>query len=66
MECLVRLAEEKYIKPKICETYQSAVDKLINDHFYEMFNKYDHQAFRDKKYWNEECEMVILKYKVHL
>ena len=66
MECLVRLADEKYIKSKICETFQEAVDKLINDHFYEMFNKYDHQDFRNKKYWNEECEMVILKYKVHL
>ena len=39
MEVLVRIAEEKYVKSKICNTYAEAIQKLIEDHCLDKFKR---------------------------
>lgn len=65
MEVIVRLAEEKFVKSKVCESYFEAVKKIIEEHFIEKFKRSFHfiNTWREKYYWIEECDIVLKYYK---
>ena len=65
MEVLVRLAEEKYVKSKVCGNYYESVKKIIEDHYLEKFKRSYHfiNTWREKYYWIEECDIVLKYYK---
>ncbi len=65
MECLIRIADEKYMKKgaQVSNNHVEAVDTMIQEHFSSIYDKFDSQAWREKNYWNEECDDVYKTYK---
>lgn len=53
LEILVRLAIDKYLKSKICLTFEGAVIKFFDEHVLTYFKNYKFFMFRIEKLWNE-------------
>ena len=47
LECIVRLAEAKYLKTNICTTYVTSIRKLLDEHILRMEEQDEWQEFRD-------------------
>ncbi|KAL4496016.1 hypothetical protein ABPG72_015438 [Tetrahymena utriculariae] len=61
LEVIARIAIDKYIRSGACKQAQECLDnffgsKQVREKFEEIE---DPQAWRDKKYWIEECDIVI-------
>ncbi|KAL4463939.1 hypothetical protein ABPG74_005876 [Tetrahymena malaccensis] len=64
MEVLVRIAEEKYIlKTKKSASYFEAISQMWNEHLEKEFTSHSPQAWREQRYWNEECDYCLKNYK---
>jgi hypothetical protein len=46
MECLFRIAEEKYVKSQTAPDYTGAISMLLDNHCVPYFKKYDSQKWR--------------------
>lgn len=63
MDMIVKLAEEKYIfKYQETKSYSEAVLKLWEEHLNEEMISHGSQEWRNERYWNEECDMVLKYY----
>jgi hypothetical protein len=56
------LADDKFVKTKICSNIVEGVKKLFDDHLNGEFKKYDQTGWRNNVYWTEEVDIV---YKVY-
>ena len=66
MEMLVRNANDKYIKSKVCGSWSEAIDKITQDLLPYML-ACDYQEWRETTYWTEGCDMIFhKKYGFHL
>jgi len=63
MECLVRIAEQKYIISKVTESYAEAIALFWEEHLKEEFVLYDPHIWRVTRYWNEECDYCLKNYR---
>jgi len=63
MEVMVRVAEERYIKPGTAQNFAEAVEISLRDNLMPIYNKYNAQIWRDEKYWNEQCDDALKYYK---
>ena len=63
MEVMVRIAEERYIKGGVTQTFAEAMEICIRDNLQPIYSKYDAQLWRDEKYWCESCDDALKYYK---
>lgn len=61
MEVFVRLAIDKFIKSGITKSYFEAVKNTVENHLEPFMEQFDCHAWRRKKLWNEECDLVFKK-----
>eukprot|EP00357_Protocruzia_adherens_P001184 CAMPEP_0115016550 /NCGR_PEP_ID=MMETSP0216-20121206/27513_1 /TAXON_ID=223996 /ORGANISM="Protocruzia adherens, Strain Boccale" /LENGTH=922 /DNA_ID=CAMNT_0002387047 /DNA_START=323 /DNA_END=3091 /DNA_ORIENTATION=+ len=59
MEILARLAMDKYIMKGNCQSFPTAVRKLLKDSVLKKYGDLDSHNFRVEKLWNEECDIVF-------
>jgi len=38
---MIRIANDKYLKPGVCDNWEEAVKKLIDEDFYHVMRNYD-------------------------
>ena len=57
-ECLVRIADCKYCKPKVVGTISEAFAKLI-DRLQDKYQPYPIQMFREQLLWTREVNLVL-------
>ena len=62
LEILVRIAIDKYIKNKICDTASEAVVRLFQEHVSKTLNSYNIKGWRESRLWNEKCDLVLKAY----
>lgn len=64
LEALSRLSLDKYLRNKEVQTSEDAIKAMIYDEtLVEKFAEVgDHQVWRDTRYWNEACDMILKKY----
>ena len=59
IEILVRIAQEKFLKPGICKTLSEGLEMLIERHIIPENRASEWQGFRDELIWNLECNDVL-------
>ncbi|EAR90528.1 hypothetical protein TTHERM_00118760 (macronuclear) [Tetrahymena thermophila SB210] len=66
LELIVRIACDKYMRNGNCKNVQKTLNKFFSrKSVSQMFEEIeDPQQWRDQRYWNEVCEIVINKYHV--
>ena len=64
MEVIVRIAEEKYLKPQLEKNMTDATKRILEECCVPEFKKYSAQGWRDDQYWNEKCDDCLKHYKV--
>jgi len=64
IECLIRIAEEKYVKQEKTSSLSNAVERIMEEHCLQDANKHDTQQWREKWLWNENTDKVYKHYKV--
>ena len=60
MEMLVRNANDKYMKSKVCGTWSEAIKRIVAE-LMPYMKKMDTQIFRETKLWTEGCDMIFSK-----
>lgn len=63
MECLVRLAEEKYKKLGITDNFADSVELLLKDHILPFANTFNFEKWRLEKYFVQENDILVKKYR---
>ncbi|CAG9334427.1 unnamed protein product [Blepharisma stoltei] len=66
MEILVRIANDKYIRNKVCSTVGDAIEKLAQTHLIPVFSKYDSNKWRYEKYLVEDVDLALKVHKMIL
>lgn len=59
LEIFVRLALDKYYKPKLVETYEEAVIKTFKEHILPYFKSFNSDEFRWNRLYNEPCDLTL-------
>ena len=62
MEILVRVANDRYVRNKICGNLVDAVRKVFLEHFTQVMKVYTNSVWREAEYLVEEVDLV---YKAH-
>lgn len=62
LEYVVRLAQNKYMEKRGCESFTEACEKLYNEHIKSFSGIYDDHEWKEAKYWNEEHDVLYTKY----
>ena len=62
MEMMIRIAAEVYISTKQCTTYAEACDKFYNTYATPFFLKFDHNPWREERYWFETVDYIYTKH----
>jgi hypothetical protein len=62
LEYVVRLAQNKYMEKRGCESITEACERLYNDHIKSFAGVYDDHEWKEGKYWNEEHDVLYTKY----
>lgn len=63
LEFLIRVSLDKYYRSGYCKSEVDAVKMLFENHFIKHFKFYDRDLWRYNRYFNQECEEVILENK---
>jgi hypothetical protein len=63
LEIFLRIAEDKYLKPKIVTCIFDAVKMLFDDVLIPEMKKYDPNEWRKKAYWCEEVDAAYKSYQ---
>lgn len=63
MEILVRIAHDKYVRNRVCDSTGEACEMLIKSHLLSVFNRYDSNKWRLEKYAIEETDLVLKAHK---
>ena len=66
LEILVRVANDRYVRNKICGNVIDATRKLLAEHLMEIMKKYDYKAWRFQEYLTEEVDLVYKAHKIIL
>lgn len=63
LECIVRLAEEKYKKLGVTENFVDSVEIMLKDHILPFSSTLLFESWRGDKYFVEEMDILIKKYR---
>ena len=66
MEILVRIAFDKYLKNKLCDSPSEAVRRLFQEHTLKAMSLHNIHGWRESRLWNEKCDLVLKAYSVLL
>lgn len=59
LEILVRIAMDKYIRNKIFNSYNQAMQRLLADHLVPIMSTYKTDKWRNEEYYKEEVDLVL-------
>lgn len=59
LEILLRISMDRYIRNKICSTYNQAMQKLLTDHLIPVMSTYRTEMWRNEEYYTEEVDLVL-------
>lgn len=63
LELLVRIANDKYVRNKVCQTNSQAFTMFIKDHLKTGLAAHDSSIWRKTEYLNEEVDIVLKAHK---
>eukprot|EP00358_Blepharisma_japonicum_P001299 CAMPEP_0202955260 /NCGR_PEP_ID=MMETSP1395-20130829/51643_1 /ASSEMBLY_ACC=CAM_ASM_000871 /TAXON_ID=5961 /ORGANISM="Blepharisma japonicum, Strain Stock R1072" /LENGTH=375 /DNA_ID=CAMNT_0049671631 /DNA_START=936 /DNA_END=2060 /DNA_ORIENTATION=- len=63
MEIMVRIANDRYIRNKICTTVAESIQKLLDEHLLAVMRNNDTNKWRFDKYVCEEVDLVLKAHK---
>ncbi|CAG9313733.1 unnamed protein product [Blepharisma stoltei] len=63
MEILVRIANDRFLRNKICSNIADSVQKMIDDHLIKNMIPMDTNIWRNEKYLCEEVDLVLKAHK---
>lgn len=63
MELLVRIAYDRYVRNKICQTAPEAIRRFFQDKMFPMLSINDSNKFRENEYFTEEIDVVLKAHK---
>ncbi|CAG9324752.1 unnamed protein product [Blepharisma stoltei] len=63
MEILVRIANDRFLRNKICTNIADSVQKIFKDNFLRNMTQMDTNIWRDQKYLCEEVDLVLKAHK---
>ena len=63
LEFLIRISLDKYFRSGIFKTEIEAVSFFFENNFSKFFNIYDQDKWRLERFYNQECEEIIIEYK---
>jgi hypothetical protein len=66
LEIIIRVAADKYIRTKQCQSYHEAFTRLYNEHLSNVMSKFSSQKWRLQNYWVEEVDWVLKTHKTLL
>eukprot|EP00347_Sterkiella_histriomuscorum_P007316 403349416 len=66
MEVIVRIAIHKYYKSKQVASQTEAIEKMFNEGLQSFINKFDCDIWRQTRFWNRDCNDVLLYNKMIL
>ena len=59
LEIHIRLAEQKFIKSKLCENFLEAMKIYIGDYCAASFKSVDAHVWRKRVLWQEDCDLAL-------
>lgn len=62
-ELLVRVANDRYVRNKICSTIPQGFSKLLEDNLKYLISLYDSNVWRNQKYFNENTDVILKAHK---
>ena len=64
MEILVRIANDRFCRNKICKNAAEALEKMLNEHYLAVLKSYDNRVFRGQVLMVEEVDYFVKAHKV--
>ena len=64
MEILVRIANDRYVRNKICKNAAESFEKALIEHYITALKTYDTRVFRKEVYMAEEIDYFIKAHKI--
>jgi len=66
MEFIARVAHDRYLRNKICETDTESLQKLLDEHSMKILEKYDSNRWRWDVYICEDIDLTLKAHKAIL
>lgn len=64
MEIIVRIANDRFVRNKICKNASEALDKFTKEHLLEVIKTYDNRILRKEKIMVEDVDCFLKAHKV--
>lgn len=64
MEILVRIANDRFVRNKICKNQSEALEKMLSEHYSLVFPIYDNRIFKKEVYMTEEIDYFLKAHRV--